>query len=134
MPLDLDKLPDRTMAFLTERAFAALTTIRPDSRPHTALVGYTYDLDTRECWLILRGSGVKYRNLVAAGGEQSVTLCQNNVDGRWITFEGILRIEAGPDALAEALRRYRERYGGQIGDDPNRICAVLAVARAYGTG
>lgn len=134
MPLDLDALPDRTATLLTERAFAALTTIRPGGRPHTALVGYTFDPDTHECWLILRGSGVKFANLAAAGGSQPVTLCQVGDGGRWITFEGDLRLVPGPEALAETLRRYRSRYGDQIADDPARVCAVLAVTNAYGTG
>jgi F420H(2)-dependent biliverdin reductase len=134
MPLDLDALPERTTALLADRAFAALTTIRPDGRPHTAVVGYSYDPATHECWLILRGSGVKYGNLTATGGAQPVTLCQLGDGGRWITFAGMLRLVPGPEALAATLRRYRDRYGEQIGDDPTRVCAVLTVTNAYGTG
>ena len=134
MALDLDALPDRTVALLDEPAFAGLTTVRPDGRPHTAVVGYSWDAATRECWLILRGSGVKHANLFAARGQQSVTLCQHGTGGRWIAFEGVLRLMPGPDALAETLRRYRLRYGAQISDDPTRVCAVLAVQRAIGTG
>ena len=134
MPLELDPLPARTTVLLTERAFAALTTIRPDGRPHTAVVGFVYDADAHECWLILRGSGVKHANLTAAGGEQSVTLCQSGEGGRWITFEGKLRLVPGREALAETLRRYRTRYGDQIADDPSRVAAVLSVTKAYGTG
>ena len=84
--------------------------------------------------MILRGYGVKYSNLVAAGGAQRVTLCQFGDGGRWITFEGVLRLVEGPEALAETLRRYRARYGAQIGEDPTRVCAILTVDRAYGTG
>ena len=134
MPLDLDALPQRTTALLADRAFAALTTVRPDGRPHTAVVGYTYDAETHECWLIVRGSGVKFANLIASGGSQPVTLCQVGDGGRWITFEGALRLVLGPDALAETLGRYQSRYGDQIGDDPTRVCAVLNVTMAYGTG
>lgn len=133
MALDLDALPDRTPALLSDDSFAALTTIRPDGRPHTALVGYSWDPISKECWMILRGSGVKYGNLVAAGSSQRVTLCQSGA-GRWVTFEGVLRLVEGPDALAETLKRYRDRYGSHIGDDPTRICAILTVDRAYGTG
>ncbi len=134
MPLDLDALPDRTTSLLREGTFAALTTIRPNGRPHTAVVGYVFDAETHECWLLLRGSGVKHANLTAAGGEQSVTLCQSGEGGRWITFEGTLALRPGPDALAETLRRYRSRYGAQIGDDPTRVAAILTVTKAYGTG
>ena len=134
MALDLAALPDRTVALLAEPAFAGLTTLRPDGRPHTAAVGYSWDPSTHECWLIVRGSGVKYTNLIAAGGQQSVTLCQHGTGGRWLSFEGELRLVPGPEALAETLRRYRLRYGAQIGDDPTRVCAVLAVHRAIGTG
>ncbi len=133
MALDLAALPDRTVALLTEPSFAGLTTVRPDGRPHTAAVGFSWDPETRECWLVLRGSGVEHANLVVAGGEQSVTLCQHG-GGRWISFEGVLRLVAGPEALAETLRRYRSRYGAPIGDDPTRVCAVLTMHRATGTG
>ena len=133
MALDLAAFPDRTVAMLREPAFAGLTTVRPDGRPHTAAVGYSWEPPALECWLILRGSGVKYTNLNAAGGQQSVTLCQHGDGGRWISFEGILRLVPGPDALAETLRRYRVRYGAHIGDDPTRVCAILAVHRATGT-
>ena len=133
MPLDLDALPERTVSLLAERSFATLTTVRPDGRPHTAVVGFSWDAAAKECWLILRGSGVKFRNVEAAGGSQPVTLCQTDA-GRWITLEGTLTLRHGPEALAETLHRYRSRYGEQIGDDPTRICAVLTVERAYGTG
>jgi F420H(2)-dependent biliverdin reductase len=138
MPLDIHHLPERTAALLQEPAFAGLTTVRPDGRPHTALVGFSFDADSATCWLILRGSGVKYRNIVAAGGASGgaapVTLSQHGIGGRWITFEGTLRLVPGPDALAETLRRYRARYGNQIGDDPTRVCAILDISTVYGTG
>jgi F420H(2)-dependent biliverdin reductase len=131
---DLDSFPERTVEMLHESAFAALTTTRPDGRPHTAVVGFSWDAATRQCWFVLRGSGVKFTNLTASGGAQPVTLCQTGAGGRWLTLEGIMRLVRGAGPLAESLTRYRERYGAQIGDDPTRICAVLDVDRAYGTG
>jgi F420H(2)-dependent biliverdin reductase len=134
MALDLDDLSDRTKDLLGDQSFAGLTTVRPDGRPHTALVGYSFDPATKSCWLILRGSGVKFANVIAAGGSAPATLCQHGTGGRWLTFEGTLRLVPGPEALAETLSRYRARYGSQIGEDPTRICAILDVSAAYGTG
>lgn len=134
MAWDLDSFPERTVEMLHEPAFAALTTIRPNGRPHTAVVGFSWDATTRQCWFVLRGSGVKFTSLRAAGDAQWVTLCQTGAGGRWLTFDGTMRLVPGPDALAESLRRYRDRYGAHIGDDPTRVCAVLDVDRAYGTG
>ncbi len=134
MAWDLDSFPERTIEMLHEPTFAALTTIRPDGRPHTALVGFSWDAATRQCWFVLRGSGVKFANLTSAPNRHRVTLCQTGAGGRWLTFEGTMRLIPDADALGESLRRYRERYGAHIGDDPTRVCAVLDVERAYGTG
>lgn len=134
MALDLDALPDRTLTLLTERGFATLATQRPTGAPHAAVVGYAYDVGTHTAWLVLRGSGVKHANLVTSGGEQRVTLTEVAPGGRWITFEGVLTLVPGTDALAASLQRYRGRYGGHVGDDPTRVCGRLDVRRAYGTG
>ena len=134
MSFDQDNLPERTLALLNDRAFAVLATARPDGRLHAALVGFTYRADEREAWLVLRGSGVKFRNITARGASIPATLTQVGDGGRWITLEGSLALLSGHDALSEAMRRYRIRYGEDIASDETRRAGLLQVKRMYGTG
>lgn len=135
MSLDIDDLGPEVLAFLTERHLATLTTLRADGSPHVVPVGFTYDPETRLARVITSGDSVKARNAErastgSAGIPDVAALCQ--VDrARWLTLSGPIRVERDPDAVADAERRYAERYRPPR-ENPRRVVLVIAVARILG--
>ena len=129
MALDPAALPDDVIAFTTERHLATLTTVRPDGTPHVVAVGFTWDPDCRLARVITFAPSRKARNLNAAPGSRAV-VCQ--VDGgRWLTLEGPATVTDEPDRVAEAVRRYAERYR-RPGERPDRVAIEIAVDRVMG--
>jgi PPOX class probable F420-dependent enzyme len=129
MPLDPAALPDDVLAFTTERHLATLTTLRPDGSPHVVAVGFTWDPAERLARVITFAPSRKARNLRAAPGSRAV-VCQ--VDGgRWLSFEGPATVTDDPDRVAEAVRRYAERYR-LPGERPDRVAIEIAVDRVLG--
>jgi PPOX class probable F420-dependent enzyme len=129
MPLDPAALPDDVLAFTTERHLATLTTLRPDGSPHVVAVGFTWDPAARLARVITFAPSRKARNLRAAPGSRAV-VCQ--VDGgRWLSFEGPATVTDDPDRVAEAVRRYAERYR-MPGERPDRVAIEIAVDRVLG--
>jgi PPOX class probable F420-dependent enzyme len=129
MPLDPAALPDDVLAFTTERHLATLTTLRPDGSPHVVAVGFTWDPAERLARVITFAPSRKARNLRAAPGSRAV-VCQ--VDGgRWLSFEGPATVTDDPDRVAEAVRRYAERYR-MPGERPDRVAIEIAVDRVLG--
>ncbi|HLL64043.1 MAG TPA: TIGR03618 family F420-dependent PPOX class oxidoreductase [Propionibacteriaceae bacterium] len=128
MSLDLDALGSEVLAFLTERHLATLTTLRADGSPHVVPVGFTYDAETRLARVITSGDSVKARNADRTGAVAAV--CQ--VDrARWLTLSGPIRVERDPDAVADAERRYAERYRPPR-ENPKRVVLVIEVQRLLG--
>jgi PPOX class probable F420-dependent enzyme len=129
MPLDPAALPDDVLAFTTERHLATLTTLRPDGSPHVVAVGFTWDPAARLARVITFAPSRKARNLRAAPGSRAV-VCQ--VDGgRWLSFEGPATVTDDPERVAEAVRRYAERYRTP-GERPDRVAIEIAVDRVLG--
>jgi PPOX class probable F420-dependent enzyme len=129
MPLDPAALPDAVAAFVTERHLATLTTLRPDGTPHVVPVGFTWDPDTGLVRIITFAPSRKVRNLLAAPGSRAV-VCQ--VDGgRWLSFEGPTTVSDDPARVAEAVRRYAERYR-QPGERADRVAIEIDVDRVLG--
>ena len=126
--------PD-ALAFLAERHLATLTTLRPDGSPHVVAVGFTWDDDARVVRIITRGASQKVRN--AERQQVSTTAARrraavSQVDGRrWLTLEGEVRVATEPPEVAEAVRRYAERYR-QPAVRPDRVALVIAVDRVLG--
>jgi hypothetical protein len=57
-------------------------------------------------------------------------VCQ--VDGRrWSTLEGRVRVRSGEDDVAEAVRRYAERYRVPR-ENPDRVALHLTLTRLLG--
>ena len=133
--LDLDDLGPEVLAFLTERHLATLTTLRADGSPHVVPVGFSYDPQTRLARVITSGDSVKARNADrastgSAGIANVAALCQ--VDrARWLTLSGPIRVEREPAAVADAERRYAERYR-QPRENPKRVVLIIAVSRMLG--
>lgn len=110
--------------FLAERHLATLTTLRTDSSPHSVPVGFTWDARTAQAWIITGGGSVKARQ-ARRGGRASI--CQ--LDGaRWMTLEGVPRVEDDPEVVAEAVRRYAVRYR-QPRPNPERVALIVDVDR-----
>ncbi|GAA1530594.1 TIGR03618 family F420-dependent PPOX class oxidoreductase [Dactylosporangium maewongense] len=114
--------------FWTERHLCTVTTIRRDGTPHVAPVGATYDETTGIARIITSGTSQKVRNVRA---NPRVAICQ--VDGRrWTTLEGTAVIDADPEAVADAERRYADRYRTPR-PNPQRVVIVVTVTRVLGT-
>lgn len=130
MPAYDPRDPD-LVAFWTERHLATLSTVRRDGTPHVVPVGVTYDPDAGLAWIITSGASVKARNIERANGTAPVAVCQ--VDrARWSTLEGVGRISHDPDDVAQAVRRYAERYR-QPRENPERVAILIEVTGALGS-
>lgn len=127
MALDPADLGHDLLAFLAERHLATLTTLRPDGSPHVAPVGFTFDADAGLARIITFRSARRVANI---GAGQRVAVSQ--VDGaRWLTLEGRAEVTDDPDRVAEAVRRYAERYRTP-GEREDRVAIEIAVDRVMG--
>jgi PPOX class probable F420-dependent enzyme len=127
--------PDESyLDFWRERHLCTLTTLRPDGRPHVVPVGVTYDPEAGLARVITNKTSVKVGNVLAAGPEGTpVAVCQ--VDGgRWATLEGRARVRTEPERVADAVRRYAERYGRMPGPNPDRVVIEIELTAAMGRG
>ena len=128
MALDPRSLPPEVSAFLVERHLATLTTLRPDGTPHVVAVGFTWDPDACLVRVITSGDSRKVAH-VRAGSPRAVVA---QVDrARWLSLEGVPTVSSDPARVAEAVRRYAERYR-QPGVNPRRVVVEIAVDRVLG--
>ncbi|MFI1723410.1 pyridoxamine 5'-phosphate oxidase family protein [Streptomyces sp. NPDC020489] len=129
---DLAALPEPYLSFWRERHLCTLTTLRPDGSPHVVPVGVTYDAEARLARVITSGSSRKALNVLAAGADGArVAVCQTA--GRyWATLEGRARVRTEPERVAEAERRYAERYERVPRPNPARVVIEIEVTRAMG--
>jgi len=127
--LDLSHLDDDVRAFLRERHLATLTSPRPDGTPHVTPVCFTYDESSRLARVITFADA---RRVALIGDGARVALCQ--VDGaRWLTLEGEGMVTTEPDRVAEAERRFAERYR-EPRERIDRVAIEVAVDRMMGRG
>ncbi|HSA52155.1 MAG TPA: PPOX class F420-dependent oxidoreductase [Yinghuangia sp.] len=119
------------IAFWRERHLCTLTTLRPDGTPHVVPVGVTFDPATRVARVITSRDSRKARNIRAAGESGSrAAVCQ--IDGkRWATLEGTAYVRDDPGSVADAERRYAERYRPPR-PNPERVVIEIHVERALG--
>ncbi|GAA3501797.1 PPOX class F420-dependent oxidoreductase [Streptomyces prasinosporus] len=124
--------PEADASFWQERRVCFLTTLRPeDGTPHLVPVGVTYDPGTRIARVISDAGSKKVRNVRRAGPGAVAAVSQ--VDGRrWCTLEGTAVVRDDAESVAEAERRYAERYR-QPRVNPNRVVIEITVTRALGT-
>jgi PPOX class probable F420-dependent enzyme len=117
------------LAFLTERHLATLTTLRTDGSPHVVPVGFSYEPATRLARVITSGDTLKARNAGLAGAVAA--LCQ--VDrARWLTLSGPISVETAATAVADAERRYAERYRPPR-VNPKRVVLRIEVSKLLGS-
>ncbi|MFZ5872042.1 MAG: PPOX class F420-dependent oxidoreductase [Actinomycetota bacterium] len=125
--LDPRALPTGALAFLSERHLATLTTLRPDGTPHVVPVGFTWDDGACVARVISSRTSRKARNAVT--GCRAV-VCQ--VDGRrWLSLEGWATVTDDPAAVADAERRYAERYRTPR-PNPERVVVRIEVDTVLG--
>lgn len=130
MALDPGALPQDVLTFLRERHLATLTTLRPDGTPHVVAVGFTWDPDAGLARVITNGTSRKAAH-VRQGSPRAVVA---QVDGpRWLALEGVPVVSDDPERVAEAVRRYGERYRVP-GVNPQRVVLEIAVDRVLGRG
>lgn len=115
--------------FWRERHLCTLTTLRADGSPHVVPVGATLDAVARLLRVTASRTSAKVRHVLA--GAQRVAVCQ--VDGpRWCTVEGMAVVRDDPESVAEAERRYAERYR-QPRPNPQRVVLEVAITRMLGS-
>jgi len=90
--------------FIAERHLAVLATQRADGSPHAVPVGFTFANGVAR--VITFAPSVKARN-ARRGGRASVTQIDG---GRWVTFEGPVRLLDDDAAVAGAVAAYALRY------------------------
>lgn len=121
-------LAESALEFVGERHLATLTTLRADGTPHVVAVGFTWDADAGLARIITDTASVKARN-VRRRGYAAVS----QVDGgRWLTLEGSATVRADADDVAEAVRRYTERYRVPR-ENRTRVAIVIEVSRVLGS-
>jgi PPOX class probable F420-dependent enzyme len=119
------------LEFWSERRLATLSTVRPDGTPHAVPVGVTLDAEAGLARVITSGDSHKARQVLAAGPHgAAVAICQ--VDGRrWSTLEGRAVLRDDPESVADAERRYAERYRTPR-VNPRRVVLEIVVSRVLG--
>ena len=126
VPTDLT-FPEPLVAFWRERHLCTVTTLRRDGTPHVVPMGIVLDPEAES------RLGDHLRRL-AEGAERApyppVAVCQ--VDGRqWSTLEGRGEVLEDEDSVAEAVRRYTERYR-QPRVNPTRVALRIQLTRLLG--
>lgn len=121
----------RLARFWSEWHLVTLTTLRADGLPHVVPVGATLDVEHGLARVITSGDSLKARHVRRDGEAGSpVALCQ--VDGRyWTTIEGRARVLDSPPEVAEAERRYAQRYR-QPRVNPERVVLEVSITRILG--
>lgn len=124
MPTATAQLSPAALEFVAERHLATLTTLRADGTPHVVAVGFTWDPESGIARVITDGASVKARN-AGRGGYAAVS----QVDGaRWLTLEGPATVLDATADVAEAVRRYTERYRVPR-ENPTRVVVAIQVRR-----
>lgn len=112
------------VAFWTERHLCSVSTVNPDGSLHVTPMGVVIDPSEGLAWAITSRVSLKARNLLGGG---PVAACQ--VDGRWwSTISGQGEVVDAPEVVAEAERRYAERYRTPR-ENPDRVAVRITVEK-----
>jgi PPOX class probable F420-dependent enzyme len=137
MSNDVHRPSPEFLEFWRENHICTLTTQRPDGSPHLVPVGVTYDPEAGLARVITNKNSRKVANILASAAQDErgarVAVCQV-MRGRWATLEGRARVLTEPGAVADAVRRYAERYGRTPAPNPDRVVIEITVERAMGRG
>jgi PPOX class probable F420-dependent enzyme len=117
--------------FWTERRICLLATVGRDGTPHLVAVGVTVDLPGGLARVIARRGSQKIRNVLAVGGSARVAV--TGIEGtRWSTLQGLGTVRSDPASVAEAERRYAQRYRTPK-PHPERVVLEIAVDKVLGS-
>lgn len=118
--------------FWAERRVCTVSTLRPDGTPHVTPVGATLDAESGIVRVMCSRTSRKARNVLAAAeGTAPVSVCQ--VDGRrWSALEGRAAVRDDVESVAEAERRYAQRYRTPR-PNAQRIVLEIRITRVLGT-
>ncbi|WP_371674999.1 pyridoxamine 5'-phosphate oxidase family protein [Streptomyces sp. NBC_01276] len=122
------RLPSAAAEFLSRPDPGVLTTLRADGTPHAAPVRFTFDAADGLVRVTTRAGACKARNVLAGGPAARVALCQAD-RFRWVTLEGRARVTDDPGRLAEAVRRYTDRYRTPPPAPSDLVVVEIAVDR-----
>lgn len=115
--------------FWAERHLCTVSTLRPDGSPHVVPMGIVLDAEHGWAWGITSATSRKVANL-RGSRDPRVAVCQ--VDGRrWSTLEGVAEVLDDAGSVAEAVRRYAERYR-QPRVNPTRVALRIRLTRVLG--
>ncbi len=133
LPAALRLLDDPAyVAFWRERHLCTVTTPRPDGTLHVTPMGIVLDVEHRRAWGVTSRGSVKARNLAAAG-DDGLVVAVGSVDGRWwASAEGRGVVSDAPVVVAEAERRYAERYR-QPRANADRVAVRIELTRLLGS-
>lgn len=113
--------------FWTERHLCTLVTLRRDGTPHVVPVGVTLDVEAGTARVICSRASQKARNAAERG-----TVAVSQVEGgRWSTLEGEAVVRTDAESVADAERRYAQRYRVPR-VNPERVVIEIAVRRVLG--
>ena len=127
-----DAVSAEFVQFWTERRICLLTTPGKDGTPHVVAVGVTVDVEHGLARVICRGTSQKAVN-AARNGDAGVRAAVSAVDGRlWSTLQGTAVVRADAEPVAEAERRYAERYRVPT-PNPERVVIEIAVDKLLGS-
>ena len=116
-------------AFVSEYHLATLSIVKGDGSPHVTAVGFSYDSETAMARVITWADSWKARHVEALGTAQAA-IC--TVDGgRWLTLSGVATLATSPEAIAEGVRRYAERYRPPK-ERADRVVIELSVSKIVG--
>jgi PPOX class probable F420-dependent enzyme len=117
--------------FWTERHLCMLSTVRPDGTVHVVMVGATLDLQTGIARIICSGRSHKARQVRSAGAGGAAVAVSQTDGGRWSTLEGRAVVSDAPEHVADAVRRYAERYR-QPRENRERVVIEITVDKVLG--
>ena len=121
------ELAGEHLGFWRERHLCTVTSLKPDGSPHVVPMGIVVDAPSGQAWGITSGRSQKVANLRR---DARVAVCQ--VDrGRWSTLEGTAEVLSDPESVAEAVRRYAERYR-QPRENAERVALRITLTRVIG--
>ncbi|HWN27311.1 MAG TPA: TIGR03618 family F420-dependent PPOX class oxidoreductase [Actinomycetospora sp.] len=131
-PADLHARGEEFAQFWSEYHLCTLTTLRRDGSPHVVPVGVTLDLDTAIARVITSGTSAKARHVRAAGADGARVAVSQVDRARWSTLEGRAVVRDDPEAVADAERRYAQRYRTPR-VNPARVVLEIALTRVLGS-
>jgi PPOX class probable F420-dependent enzyme len=121
------ELDGEHLEFWREKHHCTVTSLKPDGAPHVVPMGIVVDPSEGLAFGITSGASQKVANLRR---DPRVAVCQ--VDrGRWSTIEGTAEVLTDPASVADAVRRYAERYR-EPRENPQRVAVRITITRVIG--